>query len=95
MIKFETVSRFENSEIDLIPTRKTEASAGYDMYVAEEIIIPPHKDLIYTLIKDCMIINLLFQEIQKLLTKIKLMNQQKVLKISRELQKKWQKLLRN
>lgn len=40
MIKFETVSRFENSEIDLIPTRKTEASAGYDMYVAEEIIVP-------------------------------------------------------
>lgn len=40
MIKFETVSRFENSEIDLIPTRKTEASAGYDMYVAEEIVVP-------------------------------------------------------
>ena len=59
MIKFETVNRFENSEIDLIPTRKTEASAGYDMYVAEEIIIPPHKDLIYTLIKDCMIKDLL------------------------------------
>ena len=40
MIKFETVSRFENSEINLIPTRKTEASAGYDMYVAEEIVVP-------------------------------------------------------
>ena len=44
MIKFETVSRFENSEIDLIPTRKTEASAGYDMYVAEEIIVPSWVD---------------------------------------------------
>ena len=45
MIKFETVSRFENSEIDLIPTRKTEASAGYDMYVAEEIVVPSWAEL--------------------------------------------------
>ena len=45
MIKFETVSRFKNSEIDLIPTRKTEASAGYDMYVAEEIIVPSWAEL--------------------------------------------------
>ena len=45
MIKFETVSRFENSEINLIPTRKTEASAGYDMYVAEEIVVPSWADL--------------------------------------------------
>ena len=44
MIKFETVSRFENSEINLIPTRKTEASAGYDMYVAEEIVVPSWAD---------------------------------------------------
>ena len=45
MIKFETVSRFENSDYYLIPTRKTEASAGYDMYVAEEIVVPSWADL--------------------------------------------------
>lgn len=59
MNKFEVVSRFKDSEINLIPTRKTESSAGYDMYVAEEIIIPPLKDLIYTLIKDYTLKNFL------------------------------------
>lgn len=42
MNKFEVVSRFKDSEINLIPTRKTNGSAGYDFYVAEDIIIPPY-----------------------------------------------------
>lgn len=41
MIKFEKVSRF--SALDLaLPTRQTGNSAGYDMMVAEDIIIPPY-----------------------------------------------------
>lgn len=42
MNKFEVVSRFKDSEINLIPIRKTNGSAGYDFYVAEDIIIPPY-----------------------------------------------------
>ena len=42
MNKFEVVSRFKDSKINLIPTRKTNGSAGYDFYVAEDIIIPPY-----------------------------------------------------
>ena len=45
MAKFEKVSRF--AEIDLpIPVRKTAQSAGYDFIVAEDIIIPPYKELV-------------------------------------------------
>ena len=45
MAKFEKVSRF--AEIDLpMPVRKTAQSAGYDFVVAEDIIIPPYKELI-------------------------------------------------
>lgn len=46
MNKFEVVSKFKNSEINLIPTRKTSGSAGYDFYVAEDIIIPPYYKLL-------------------------------------------------
>ena len=45
MAKFEKVSRFK--EIDLpLPVRKTAQSAGYDFVVAEDIIIPPYKELV-------------------------------------------------
>lgn len=45
MAKFEKVSRF--AEIDLpMPIRKTAQSAGYDFIVAEDIIIPPYKELV-------------------------------------------------
>ena len=45
MAKFEKVSRF--AEIDLpMPVRKTAQSAGYDFVVAEDIIIPPYKELV-------------------------------------------------
>ena len=44
MAKFEKVSKF--SEIDInLPERKTADSAGYDMEVAEDIIIPSHHNL--------------------------------------------------
>lgn len=38
---FEKVKRFENEDIKL-PVRATASSAGYDFYVAEDIIIPPY-----------------------------------------------------
>ena len=45
MAKFEKVSRF--AEINLpMPVRKTAQSAGYDFVVAEDIIIPPYKELV-------------------------------------------------
>ena len=40
---FEKVSRFEGVEIPA-PARKTKYSAGYDMAVAEDTIIPPYAD---------------------------------------------------
>lgn len=50
MAKFEKVSRF--SEIDInLPVRKTANSAGYDMEVAEDIIIPSYQN-ISSLMKD-------------------------------------------
>lgn len=39
MAKFEKVKRFEDKDIQL-PKRGTAASAGYDFYVAEDIVIP-------------------------------------------------------
>ena len=39
MIKFEKVKRFANVDFDM-PTRKTANSAGYDMVVAEDIVVP-------------------------------------------------------
>lgn len=45
MAKFEKVSRFDEVDINL-PQRKTAESAGYDMEVAEDIIIPSYHNLI-------------------------------------------------
>lgn len=44
MAKFEKVSRFLDIDINL-PERKTADSAGYDMEVAEDIIIPSYHNL--------------------------------------------------
>ena len=41
MAKFEKISKYANVDIAM-PQRKSEFSAGYDMVVAEEIIIPPY-----------------------------------------------------
>ena len=41
MIRFEKVSRFKDIDIT-IPKRKTISSAGYDLEVAEDIIIPSY-----------------------------------------------------
>lgn len=43
-MKFEKVSRFKDVEFDM-PVRKTAQSAGYDMAVAEDAVVPPYKDL--------------------------------------------------
>ena len=40
MIKFEKVSRFKDIEFDM-PARKTAHSAGYDMVVAEDVLLHP------------------------------------------------------
>lgn len=37
---FEVVSKFKDKDIK-VPTRATKNSAGYDLYVAEDTIIPP------------------------------------------------------
>ena len=50
MIKFEAVNRFKDIEKDILPTRKTAQSAGYDFVVAEDIIIEPYLDFY-----DCLI----------------------------------------
>ena len=44
MAKFEKVSRFSDIDINL-PERKTADSAGYDMEVAEDIVIPSYHNL--------------------------------------------------
>ena len=44
MAKFEKVNRFSDIDINL-PERKTANSAGYDMEVAEDIIIPSYHNL--------------------------------------------------
>lgn len=55
MAKFEKVKRFENIDLPL-PVRKTEASAGYDFVVAEDVLIPPfhtiHNKLEYQYISN-------------------------------------------
>lgn len=43
MAKFEKVSRFENEDL-IMPERKTAKSAGYDMAVAENIVIQPYEN---------------------------------------------------
>ena len=51
LIKFEKVKRFENTDIQM-PKRGTKYSAGYDMYVAENIIIPPLETHTMNLLKN-------------------------------------------
>ena len=48
MIKFEKVKRFADVDFDM-PTRKTANSAGYDMVVAEDTIIPTWTSHLLTL----------------------------------------------
>ena len=43
-IKFEKVSRFKDVDLPL-PSRGTEGSAGYDLVVAEDIILKPYEHL--------------------------------------------------
>ena len=48
MIKFEKVKRFADVDFDM-PTRKTANSAGYDMVVAEDIVVPTWTSHLMTL----------------------------------------------
>ena len=45
MAKFEKVTRMADVDFEM-PKRKTSCSAGYDMVVAEDIVIPPMYDLL-------------------------------------------------
>lgn len=49
MAKFEKVSRFADTDL-IMPERKTAKSAGYDMAVAEEIVIFPYEEQLGRLI---------------------------------------------
>ena len=54
MAKFELVSRFANNESTAyaLPTRATARAAGYDLYAAEEVVIPPYNKLMYALMEE-------------------------------------------
>lgn len=51
MAKFEKVTRFADSDINM-PVRKTANSAGYDFEVAEDIVIPPYMSLSEAMIQS-------------------------------------------
>ena len=53
MAKFEVVSKFAAAGINL-PVRKTADSAGYDMEVAEDIVIPSYFNLYMTMKEEYM-----------------------------------------
>ena len=53
MARFEKVSRFADVDINL-PQRKTVDSAGYDMEVAEDIVIPSYFNLYMTMKEEYM-----------------------------------------
>ena len=44
-MKFEIVSKYADADLSL-PARKTQASAGYDFQVAEDIVIPSYENII-------------------------------------------------
>ena len=44
--KFEKIEKYKNDPEIIIPLRKTEASAGYDFYVAEDTVIPAYSNSI-------------------------------------------------
>ena len=48
MARFEKVSKYANIELTM-PSRATEYSAGYDLYVAEDTIIPPINEHIHAM----------------------------------------------
>lgn len=49
---FKVVSRFKDIDIDIMPKRGTADSAGYDLYVAEDIIIPSYRKMMHDLAHD-------------------------------------------
>lgn len=55
-MKFEKVSRFTNVDFDM-PTRKTTNSAGYDMVVAEDIVIPTYMSNVMAMCEHTLPIN--------------------------------------
>lgn len=40
MSRFEVITKYKDSKLDLIPKRQTEAAAGYDFIVAEDTVVP-------------------------------------------------------
>lgn len=56
MTKFELIDKYKN-QTDLLPSRATEFSAGYDFKVAEDIIIPSYDKFMLNLISNSMSID--------------------------------------
>ena len=67
---FEKISKYIDDDKVLLPTRKTKCSAGYDMYVAEDTIVPSWSNFIETdfsnqLIKDLSVYYQSFEDFVK------------------------------
>ena len=54
MAKFELVSRFKNSTDTsyALPQRATACAAGYDLYAAETVTVPPYEKLMHELMTE-------------------------------------------
>lgn len=44
--RFEKISKYQDDELIIVPTRKTAQSAGYDFCAAEDTIIPPFVEMV-------------------------------------------------
>lgn len=80
MAKFEKVSKFADIDIAM-PERKTAQAAGYDMVVAEDVIIPSYQDLMTNLVMTDFELDKSqdFSKLFKIMTKTKILNQAKTL----------------
>lgn len=57
MAKFEKISKYAGADI-VMPVRKTEFSAGYDMVAAEDVVIPPYNYLMNEIVSYVGITNI-------------------------------------
>ena len=80
MVKFEKVSKFADIDIAM-PERKTAQAAGYDMVVAEDVIIPSYRNLMTNLVMTNFGLDKSqdFSKLFEIMTKTKIPNQAKTL----------------
>ena len=62
MAKFELIEKYKNNT-ELLPSRATEFSAGYDFKVAEDIIIPSYDNLMFGLISNSISLDLISETV--------------------------------